>query len=51
MDVKIDFEKAHNRLRQSFIRESLRQLRIPQPIYGGFGDEWYYVGKVANFVE
>ena len=30
MMVKIDFEKAYDRLRWSFIRESLMELRLPQ---------------------
>ena len=30
MAVKIDFEKAYDRLRWAFIRESLMELRIPQ---------------------
>ncbi|XP_021771780.1 uncharacterized protein LOC110735912 [Chenopodium quinoa] len=30
MAVKIDFEKAYDRLRWSFIRESLLELRLPQ---------------------
>ena len=30
MAVKIDFEKAYDRLRWSFIRDSLLQLRLPQ---------------------
>lgn len=30
MAVKIDFEKAYDRLRWDFIRESLMELRLPQ---------------------
>lgn len=30
MEIKIDFEKAYNRLRWRFIRQSLQELRLPQ---------------------